>query len=333
MNQLTNTATRDGKAIVETVDLVKTFKVKKSFFSEARWIRPVDSVSLQIYEGETLGIVGESGCGKTTIGRTILRLLEPNGGRILFMGRDITSMPQSELRQFRKNMQIVFQDPYSSLNPRMTIYDILKRPIRIFNLCEKSQEAEFILSTLRNVGLDKQHLLRYPHEFSGGQRQRIAIARAIISKPKFIVLDEPTSALDVSVQAQIINLLSELKEQHKLTYLFISHDISVVKHISDRIAVMYLGNIVEIGPRDSVFENRYHPYTKMLISSVPLPDLKRKMELRVDTSEVPSLFTKFPGCKFVDRCPHRMEKCDREKPDMYEVEKNHFVRCFLYENS
>lgn len=317
--------------IVRTVDLVKSFKVKKSFFSEARWIRPVDSVSLEIFEGETLGIVGESGCGKTTIGRTLLRLLEPNGGRIFFMDRDITEMPDRELRRFRKNMQIVFQDPYSSLNPRMTIYDILRRPIRIFGLCDAKEEGELILETLRGVGLDKQHLLRYPHEFSGGQRQRIAIARAIISRPKFIVLDEPTSALDVSVQAQIINLLSDLKQKHGLTYLFISHDISIVKHISDRIAVMYLGSIVEIGPKNSVFDERYHPYTEMLISSVPLPDLKRRMELRIDTSEVPSLFTNFRGCKFVDRCKYRMPRCDNEKPPLFKVGEEHYVRCFLYE--
>lgn len=322
---------KSEKVILKTEELVKSFKVKKNFFSEPQWIYPVDKVSLEIFEGETLGIVGESGCGKTTLGRTILRLLEPNGGKIYFNGEDITNLSHKEMRNYRKHMQIVFQDPYSSLNPRMTIYDILKRPIRIFKLCDKTQEPDLILETLRNVGLDKQHLIRYPHEFSGGQRQRIAVARAIISKPKFIVLDEPTSALDVSVQAQIINLLTELRENHNLTYMFISHDISVVKHISDRIAVMYLGNIVEIGPTDSVFYNRYHPYTKILISSVPLPDVKKKAEFKLDTSEVPSLFTKFNGCKFVDRCPYKMDRCSKEKPTMYKVAQDHYVRCFLYE--
>lgn len=259
-------------------------------------------------------------------------MLEPNDGKIYFDGKDITNLPHSELRSFRKHMQIVFQDPYSSLNPRMTIYDTLKRPIRIFKLCDKDNEPELILNTLRSVGLDKQHLLRYPHEFSGGQRQRIAIARALISKPQFIVLDEPTSALDVSVQAQIINLLCELREQYKLTYLFISHDISIIKHVSNRIAVMYLGNIVEIGPTDSVFCNRFHPYTKLLISSVPLPDIRKRMELRIDTSEVPSLLKKFDGCKFFDRCPYRAKKCEVSEPTFYEVEAGHFVKCYLYES-
>ncbi len=312
-------------------NLVKSFRVKKGFFGKYFTIKPVNKVSLQIERGETLGVVGESGCGKTTLGRTVIRLLKPDAGKIVFEGMEITNLAERELRRLRKDMQIVFQDPFSSLNPRMTVYDILVRPLRIHENLSKSEEREVILSTMEKVGLKSEHVGRFPHEFSGGQRQRIAIARAIITRPKFIVLDEPTSALDVSVQAQIMNLLKELKGNLELTYLFISHDLSVIKFLSDRIAVMYLGQIVELGEAKRILDKPLHPYTTLLFSSIPSTNPQKKMELRIDTSEVPSLINLPEGCLFSDRCPLRMTECLSMRPFLKPVDRNHLVACHLYE--
>ncbi|WP_448534788.1 ABC transporter ATP-binding protein [Pseudothermotoga sp.] len=312
--------------------LIKDFSIKLGFFGGKHVIRPINDVSFEIDEGETLGVVGESGCGKTTLGRTVIRLYEPSGGKIYFDGVEITNLKERQFRNFRRNMQIVFQDPFSSLNPRMTVYDTLARPLRIHKVVPKSEEKDLIVSTLESVGLKSEHLGRFPHEFSGGQRQRIAIARAIITKPKFIVLDEPTSALDVSVQAQIANLLKELKQKLKLTYLFISHDLSVIQFLSDRIAVMYLGQIVEMGTTETVIGETLHPYTKLLFSSIPVPDPQKRMKFSIDVSEVPSLANITKGCPFFDRCPSRMKECKEFRPKLVNVKEDHSVACFLYHN-
>lgn len=319
--------------ILKVRRLVKFFWVKKGFFGKHFVIKPLNEVSFHLDESETLGVVGESGCGKTTLGRTIIKLQQPDGGEIIFNGTNITNMPEKEFRYFRRNMQIVFQDPFSSLNPRMTVYDILARPIRIHQKLSRSEERALIMSTLESVGLKSEHVGRFPHEFSGGQRQRIAIARAIITKPKFIVLDEPTSALDVSVQAQIMNLLKKLKDELGLTYMFISHDLSVIKFLSDRIAVMYLGQIVELGKTDLVVNDMLHPYTQLLFNSIPIPDPTRKMKFTIDVSEIPSLINLPPGCPFFDRCQFRMPECKSARPDLVEVKKDHSVACFLYHKS
>ncbi|ABV32768.1 MULTISPECIES: ABC transporter ATP-binding protein [Pseudothermotoga] len=316
--------------ILKVEKLVKTFSVKKGFFGKYFQIKPLDEVSFSLREGETLGVVGESGCGKTTLGRTVIKLQKPDGGKIFFDGNDVTDIPEKDFQKYRRNIQIVFQDPFSSLNPRMTVYETLARPIRIHKTVPKSEEKKTIVRTLESVGLKKEHMNRFPHEFSGGQRQRIAIARAIITRPKFIVLDEPTSALDVSVQAQIINLLKKLKKDLKLTYMFISHDLSVIKFLSDRVAVMYLGQIVEMGKTDLVINNMLHPYTELLFNSVPIPDPAKKMNFELDASEVPSLINSPAGCPFFDRCHLRLKECNRLRPKLEEVEKDHLVACFLY---
>ncbi len=307
-------------------DLVKTFKVRKKSLWKQYVIKPINNVSFEIKDSETLGVVGESGCGKTTLGRTIIRLLDPDSGKIIFDGVDISKFKETEIRKLRKDIQIVFQDPFSSLNPRMTVYDILARPLRM----PKTAERELIVSTLESVGLKSEHIGRFPHEFSGGQRQRIAIARAIITRPKFIVLDEPTSALDVSVQAQIMNLLKELKEKMKLTFMFISHDLSVIRFLSDRIAVMYLGQIVELAQTEDVLKNPLHPYTQLLFSSIPSPNPERKMELKLDTSEVPSFINLPQGCLFSNRCSYKFERCEIERPNLLERKDGHKVACHLY---
>ena len=300
-----------------------------------QYVQAVDDVSFAIRKGETLGLVGESGCGKTTTGRTLLRLYEPTDGTIIYDGKVLFDKKEKiavDMLPYRRRMQIVFQDPYASLDPRMTIGDIVGEGIDIHHLCANAKERhDKIISLLERVGLNSEHANRYPHEFSGGQRQRVGIARALAVDPEFIVCDEPVSALDVSIQAQIINLLNELQDQYKLTYLFISHDLSVVEHISDTVGVMYLGNLVEYGAKEDIFRNPLHPYTKALFSAIPVPDPTVKMKRIVLEGSIPSPANPPKGCKFHTRCANCMKCCEEEAPVQREIEPGHFVCCHLYD--
>ena len=292
-------------------------------------IKAVDGISFELKKKETLGLVGESGCGKTTAGRTILRLLEPTGGEILFRGQDLAALNHAELRAERRHMQIIFQDPYSSLNPRMTAGAIIGEALKIHNISQGHALRDRVRELLDRVGLEAGHMDRYPHEFSGGQRQRIGIARAIALNPKFIVCDEPVSALDVSIQAQVINLLEDLQDEFELSYLFVAHDLSVVRHISDRVAVMYLGKIVELSDVDALFEDAQHPYTLALLSAVPVPDPKSKRKRIVLEGGVPSAFNPPDYCRFYDRgCPRRMPICKEQCPKLLDIGPDHKVACF-----
>ncbi|MCX7904485.1 MAG: dipeptide ABC transporter ATP-binding protein [Caloramator sp.] len=317
--------------LVEVYGLKKYFPIKGGFFNRTvNYLKAVDGVSFFINRGEVLGVVGESGCGKSTTGRTILKLLEPTDGKIIFDGEDITKLEGEALRKKRKEMQLIFQDPYSSLNPRMTVGDIIGEPITIHEKVSRAEKLERVKELLNKVGLSPYHVRRYPHEFSGGQRQRIGIARALALNPKFIVADESVSALDVSIQAQVINLFEELKEEFKLTYMFISHDLSVVRHISDRISVMYLGRMVEMAETEELFKNPMHPYTQALLSAVPIPNPKLKKDRIILQGDVPSPINAPKGCVFHTRCKYAMDICKNSVPEFRETENGHYVACFLY---
>jgi len=318
-------------SLLEIHNLKKYFPVGAGLFSRHKGeVRAVDGVSLTVEEGETLGLVGESGCGKSTLGRTILRLIEPTAGEVRFQGKNVLSLSQRQLRDMRREMQIIFQDPYASLNPRMRVGEIIGEGLEIHDIAKGKKKRERVMELLNQVGLREEHYDRYPHEFSGGQRQRIGIARALAVNPKFIVADEPVSSLDVSIQAQIINLLQELQEKMHLTYFFISHDLRVVEHISHRVAIMYLGKIVEIANSETIYRDAKHPYTRALLSAVPIPDPNRKKERIILEGDVPSPVNPPPGCSFHPRCAYREELCDKVEPKLEFGAGGHGVSCHVF---
>jgi oligopeptide transport system ATP-binding protein len=319
------------KALLQAVNIVKHFPIKGGvFMKEIAAVKAVDGVSLTIGEGETVGLVGESGCGKTTFGRAILRLEEPTSGEIYFEGQSILDYDKKKMQALRKKMQIIFQDPFSSLNPRKTVAHIIGEPLLVHGMRSRTKRDERVLELLTVVGLRKEHMRRYPHQFSGGQRQRIGVARALALNPKLIVCDEAVSALDVSIQAQVINLLKDLQNDFGLTYLFISHDLSVVEHVSDRVAVMYLGKIVEFAPSKALYKKPIHPYTQALLSAVPLPDPALKRNTRIILKgDVPSPIDPPPGCSFHPRCLYAKETCSRSEPELKETDNDHLAACFF----
>ena len=318
-------------SLLEIRNLKKYFPVGGGFFSQrAGEVKAVDGVTLTVEEGETLGLVGESGCGKSTLGRTLLRLIEPTEGEIYFQGTNLLSLSQRDLRDMRRQMQIIFQDPYASLNPRMRVGETVGEGLEIHKLVSSRQKRGRVMELLSHVGLREEHYDRYPHEFSGGQRQRIGIARALAVNPKFIVADEPVSALDVSIQAQIINLLQDLQEKMHLTYFFISHDLRVVEHISHRVAIMYLGKIVEIADSETIYKDPKHPYTRALLSAVPMLDPSQRKERMVLQGDVPSPVHPPPGCSFHPRCPYREDICDKLEPQLEFAAGSHGVSCHVF---
>ena len=326
-----NTAQRvNGKKdLLQVNNLVKHFPVRGGLLQRVMaWVQAVDDVSFTVREGETLGLVGESGCGKTTVGRTILRLIEPTAGEVDFNGVDIIKLRGSELKSMRRNMQIIFQDPYSSLDPRIPVGESIAEGLKIHNVGNAKERFDLVLETLKKVGMEDYHARRFPHEFSGGQRQRIGIARALALRPKFIVADEPVSALDVSIQSQVLNILKDLQHEFDLTYLFIAHNLSVVEHISDRVAVMYLGKIVELADRDELYRNPLHPYTQALMSAIPIPNPTLKRERIILQGDVPSPVNPPKGCRFHPRCPVAMESCSQSEPPLIEVSPDHWAACW-----
>lgn len=330
----TANAAQEKEVLLDVRHLKEYFPVKTNLFGKVLVsLKAVDDVSFTVNKGETLGIVGESGCGKTTMGRTLLRLYPVTGGEVYFKGQDVTKLSDREFNKLRPQMQMIFQDPYASLSPRLTVGEIIGEAALEHGLVDKEHYREYVLDVMKKCGLQPHYYERYPHEFSGGQRQRICIARALALKPDLVICDEPVSALDVSIQAQVINMLRELQRDLGLTYIFISHDLSVVKHISDTIGVMYLGSLVEYGSKKDIFENTLHPYTKALFSAVPVPDLHVKRERIVLQGSIPSPVDPPKGCKFHTRCPHCMEVCKQTAPAYREVEPGHFCACHLYDET
>lgn len=338
MSNMENESKKERKVLFSLRNFTKHFPLKKAsiFQKEQLKVRANEDVNIDIYEGETLGLVGESGCGKSTLGRTLLQLYPLTSGEIIYYGDpehpegiDLSKLSREQMRKYRKDIQIIFQDPYSSLNPRMTVGQLISEGLKANGIIEKDDEKsnEYILDIMEKCGLAPYFVHRYPHQFSGGQRQRIGIARAVALKPKFIVADEPVSALDVSIQSQVINLLLDLKKESNLTYLFISHDLSVIKYISDRVGVMYLGNIVELADTKDIYENRLHPYTEALLSAIPTTDLKEKVEVKMLEGDIPSPINPPTGCKFHTRCQFAQERCKTEVPHLQELRPNHFVAC------
>ena len=317
-------------------DLLVVEGLKKYFENSTGWLKPpeftkaVDDVSFAVRKGETFGLVGESGCGKSTCGKTILKLHEPSGGRIIYDDVDITSFNRKQMLPYRRKMTIIYQDPFASLDPRMSVGDIISEPMEVHKLYTKEERENKVMELAERVGLTEEQVSRYPHEFSGGQRQRIGIARSLALNPDFVVADEPVSALDVSIQAQIVNLMQDLQKDFGLTYLFIAHDLSVVKHICDRIAVMYLGKIVEIADKKELFDNPLHPYTKALMSAVPIPNPRIKTQQIILKGDVPSPVNPPSGCRFHNRCPSAFEPCSEQVPELIEHEPGHWVSCLLY---
>ncbi|MBA4542087.1 MULTISPECIES: ABC transporter ATP-binding protein [Thermoactinomyces] len=324
---MSKTETQDKEVILSVKNLKKHFVV-----GGGQVVQAVDGVTFDVYRGETLGLVGESGCGKSTIGRTLIRLYGVTDGSVEFKGKNVHELKGQELRAFNRQMQMIFQDPYASLNPRMTVMDIIAEGIDIHGLASGEERRKRVIELLKVVGLNEEHADRFPHEFSGGQRQRIGIARALAVEPEFIIADEPISALDVSIQAQVVNLMKKLQKEQGLTYLFIAHDLSMVKYISDRVGVMYLGNLVELAGSDELYENPLHPYTEALLSAVPIPDPKtaKTRERIILEGDVPSPINPPSGCRFRTRCPKAMEICAKEIPQWKEAQPNHFVACHLY---
>lgn len=317
--------------ILEVKNLKKYFPLNRNFFGKPQtYLRAVDNVSFGVKKGQTIGVVGESGCGKTTLGRTILKLYDSDGGKIWFDGKDLTEIKRNKMNDLRVDIQLVFQDPYSSLPPRMTVGSIISEAVKVHNIVPKEEVQSYTLKIMEQCGLQPSYYDRYPHEFSGGQRQRICIARALAVKPKLVICDEPVSALDVSIQAQVINLLKKLQNEMDLTYVFISHDLSVVKYITDQILVMYLGNMMEYGDTDEIFDNPLHPYTKALFSAIPVPNPDAKMERIILSGDIPSPANPPKGCKFHTRCKECMSVCKMLEPKYIEHTKNHFVACHLY---
>ena len=317
--------------ILSLKNVSKTFPVGKTLFGKpTKFVHAVNNVSFDVYEGETFSIVGESGCGKSTTGRLINRLLMPDSGEVWFQGKDISRISQDEMRPIRKDMQMIFQDPAGSLNPRMRVSELIEEPLLIHTDLDREGRMKIVNELLGIVGLSAKHAQRYPHEFSGGQKQRIGIARALTVNPKLVIADEPISALDVSIQAQVLNLLHRLQESYKLTYVFISHDLSVVEMISDRIAVMYLGFVVETAPKEMLYKNPMHPYTEALLSAVPIPDPTYHKERIILEGDIPSTINLPKGCPFAARCKHCKPECMEQRPETKEVEPGHFVACHLY---
>ncbi len=320
------------EALLRIENLKKYFPVRGGLMRKViAWVQAVDDVSFTIREGETVGLVGESGCGKTTVGRTMLRLIEPTDGTVIFKEQNVVELNDRDLKDIRRDMQIIFQDPYASLDPRMPVGESIGEGLKIHNIGSPKERWEVVMNTLNKVGLQDFHARRFPHEFSGGQRQRIGIARALALRPKFIICDEPVSALDVSIQSQVLNILRDLQSEFGLTYLFIAHNLSVVEHISDRVAVMYLGKVVEMAPRNELYSNPLHPYTQALMSAIPVPDPTLKRERIILKGDVPSPLNPPSGCRFHPRCPVVMDHCKVEEPAYIEINKDHWVACWRVE--